>query len=90
MQSRNTPPAQFVPQNAEEERLRQIALALDESEMSFILSQYHLPHGFKAIVAAFEEVQAIQRNKPGYLRNPRMYFNKLVREFQEEYEFDSK
>ena len=83
--SKKTPPAQFVPQNAEEDRLRNIAVALGESDMSFILSQFLLPYGFKAIVDAFEEVQARQRSKPGHFRNPRAYFNKLVREFRAEY-----
>ncbi|MFZ2907749.1 MAG: hypothetical protein WA014_01200 [Minisyncoccia bacterium] len=69
-------PGSFKPKNYEEEVCREIALAVGEESMAFLLGKKH-KHGFIPIEQAWGIYKHDIRNKRE-IRDPRKYFNTLL------------
>ncbi len=68
--------SRFVPRNSDEQRCKEIATYLEETDMRFILSglrDYGLPH----LERNFGELK--EREAAGKVKDKRRYFNKLVK-----------
>ena len=66
----------FKPRSHEEERCREIAIAIEERAMNFLLGTLH-KHGFIAIAGAWSKYQ---KKDVSALKNKAAYFNSLVME----------
>ena len=71
----------FFPQNYDEQRCWEIAKVLEEHDMRFIFS-YYRKYGLSFIERAWGIFQEIQGKRTD-IRDPRKYFNKLIRNLAE-------
>lgn len=83
--SKKIPVENFLPKSYEEERCWRIAQELGETDMRFILSCLS-KYGIRPI----EEARGIVKGaRPGKIKNPRKYFNKVIHSLPQENDVDN-
>ena len=74
---KNMPVSRFIPDSYEEQRCQDIALALDEKTMNFLLGTRH-KYGMSVIEEAWGEWQRMSEKKKREVENKAAYFNGIV------------